>query len=67
MALLRSRERTAPLVPTLERLGIATLGELAALPRDAIADRFGAAGMEAHALARGEDDPPRARGDRDAA
>jgi protein ImuB len=61
VALLRSRERTAPLVPTLERLGIATLGELAALPRNAIADRFGAAGMEAHALARGEDDPPRAR------
>jgi protein ImuB len=61
VALLRSRERTAPLVATLERLGIATLGELAALSRAQVADRFGAAGMEAHALACGEDDPPRPR------
>ena len=29
---------------TLERLGIRTLGELAALPRDAVADRFGEPG-----------------------
>ena len=58
IALLRSRERTAPLVTTLERLGIGTLGELAALPRASLADRFGAAGIEAHRLARGEDDPP---------
>jgi protein ImuB len=61
VALLRSRALTEPLVGTLERLGIATLGELAALPRDALADRFGAAGVEAHRLARGEDDPPRPR------
>jgi protein ImuB len=61
VALLRSREHTAPLVATLERLGIATLGELAALARAQVADRFGAAGMEAHALACGEDDPPRPR------
>ena len=61
VALLRSRERTAPLVETLERLGIATLGELAALPRASLADRFGAAGGEAHRLACGEDDPPRPR------
>jgi protein ImuB len=61
VALLRSRERTAPLVGTLERLGIATLGELAALPRDSLADRLGAAGVEAHRLACGEDDPPRPR------
>jgi protein ImuB len=58
VALLRSRERTAPLVATLERLGIGTLGELAAFPRASLADRFGAAGIEAHRLARGEDDPP---------
>ena len=46
---------------TLERLGVATLGELAALPRASLADRFGAAGVEAHRLACGEDDPPRPR------
>jgi len=61
VALLRSRERTAPLVDSLERLGIATLGELAAFPRASLADRFGTAGMEAHRLACGEDDPPRPR------
>jgi protein ImuB len=61
VALLRSRERTAPLVDSLERLGIATLGELAAFPRASLADRFGAAGIEAHRLAGGEDDPPRPR------
>jgi protein ImuB len=61
VSLLRSRERTAPLVTTLERLGIATLGELAALARAQVADRFGAAGVEAHSLACGEDDPPRPR------
>ncbi len=61
ITLLRSRERTAPLVGTLERLGIATLGELASLPRSAVADRFGAAGIGAHRLAGGEDDPPRPR------
>ena len=61
VALLRSRSVTEPLVGTLERLGIATLGELAALPRGSLADRFGAAGLEAHRLACGEDDPPRAR------
>lgn len=61
VALLRSRERTASLVDSLERLGIATLGELAAFPRDSLADRFGTAGIEAHRLARGEDDPPRPR------
>ena len=61
VALLRSRERTAALVETLERLGIATLGELAALPRASLADRFGADGVAAHRLACGEDDPPRPR------
>jgi protein ImuB len=61
VALLRSRERTAPLVETIERLGITTLGELAAFPRDSLADRFGAAGVQAHRLACGEDDPPRPR------
>ena len=37
----------------LERLGIATLGRLAGLPRDAVADRFGDLGLRAQRLARG--------------
>ena len=45
----------------LERLGIATLGRLAALPRDAIADRFGQLGLRALRLAQGQDDPLRPR------
>ena len=45
----------------LERLGIATLGELAALPRDAVADRFGLPGLHAHDLANGHDAPLRPR------
>jgi protein ImuB len=61
VGLLAAREPTAPLVITLERLGITTLGQLAALPRRALADRFGRAGIEAHRLASGEDDPPRPR------
>ncbi|MGZ5340299.1 MAG: DNA polymerase Y family protein [Solirubrobacterales bacterium] len=46
---------------TLERLGIGTLGKLAALGPGAVADRFGATGMLALRLARGEDDAPRPR------
>lgn len=61
VGLLRMREQTAALTVTLERLGIATLGELASLPRAMLADRFGRAGIEAHRLACGEDDPPRPR------
>jgi protein ImuB len=45
----------------LERLGISTLGRLAGLPRDAVADRFGKLGLRARRLARGEDDPLRPR------
>jgi nucleotidyltransferase/DNA polymerase involved in DNA repair len=45
----------------LERLGIATLGRLADLPRDAVADRFGRPGLRAQRLARGEDEPLRPR------
>jgi len=64
--LLRHREALAALPEALERLGVATLGDLAKLPRAAVADRFGAAGAEAHRLARGEDDPvrPRVAGER---
>jgi protein ImuB len=50
----------------LERLGIATLGQLAGLPRDAVADRFGQLGLRARRLARGEDEPLRPRPVREA-
>jgi protein ImuB len=55
VALLCGRHETATLPEALERLGIATLGELAALPRAAVADRFGAQGLLAHELAQGRD------------
>ncbi len=45
----------------LERLGISTLGRLAGLPRDAVADRFGRLGLRALRLARGGDEPLRPR------
>ncbi|HSD23905.1 MAG TPA: DNA polymerase Y family protein [Solirubrobacterales bacterium] len=50
----------------LERLGISTLGRLAGLPRDAVADRFGPLGLRALRLARGEDEPLRPRPVREA-
>lgn len=49
------------LVGTLERLGVGTLGDLAELPRVAIADRFGKLGLRAHELASGTDTPLRPR------
>ena len=57
VGLLRARERLAELPEPLERLGIRTLGELAALSRAAVADRFGALGLTAHDLACGHDGP----------
>jgi protein ImuB len=57
VALLRSRPSLADLPDALERLGVRTLGELAALPAAAVADRFGAAGLVAHELANGGDSP----------
>ena len=53
--LLRARTELADLPETLERLGIATLGELQALPPATLADRFGSAGLLAHQLASGGD------------
>jgi protein ImuB len=50
----------------LERLGISTLGRLAGLPRDAVADRFGRLGLRAMRLARGEDQPLQPRPVREA-
>lgn len=61
VTLLRRRPETASLVEALERLGIATLGELAELPRAAVADRFGRPGLLAHDLARARDTPLRPR------
>ena len=46
---------------TLERLGVRTLGELAKLPAEAVADRFGEPGLRALRLARGFDEPLRPR------
>ncbi len=53
--LLRAQPELADLPDTLERLGIATLGELQALPAATLADRFGRAGLLAHELAGGAD------------
>jgi protein ImuB len=50
----------------LERLGISTLGQLAGLPRDAVADRFGRLGLRARRLARGGDEALRPRPVREA-
>jgi protein ImuB len=61
VALLRGSPALATLVEPLERLGIQTLGELAALPLAAVTDRFGASGRTAHRLARGIDAPLRPR------
>jgi nucleotidyltransferase/DNA polymerase involved in DNA repair len=61
VALLRARPALAGLPEALERLGVATLGELAALPAGAVADRFGRDGLFAHELARGGDTPLRPR------
>ena len=49
------------LCPPLERLGIRTLGMLAALPAADVADRFGAPGLRARELAGGHDSPLRPR------
>jgi protein ImuB len=61
VALLRARPALAELPEALERLGIGTLGELAALTPAALADRFGTAGLIAHELANGGDGALRPR------
>lgn len=55
VGLLRARPALAELPEALERLGIGTLGELAAVAPAALADRFGNAGLIAHELANGGD------------
>ena len=61
VALLRRRDEVEHLPVALERLGISTLGDLAALSRSAVADRFGRPGLIAHELAHGRDTPLRPR------
>jgi protein ImuB len=61
ITLLRRRPEVESLVEPLWRLGITTLGQLAALPRPVVADRFGRAGEHAHDLAHGRDDELRPR------
>jgi protein ImuB len=61
VALLRARPALSELPEAFERLGIRTLGELVALSPDALADRFGAAGLLARELAGGGDGALRPR------
>ncbi|MGO9959088.1 MAG: hypothetical protein ACLP50_24500 [Solirubrobacteraceae bacterium] len=61
VSLLRARPALAELPEALERLGVRTLGELAALPPAALADRFGRLGLLAHELACGGDSSLRPR------
>jgi hypothetical protein len=51
----------AELIEALERLGIATLPQLARLTPDQVADRFGPLGMRALRICRGEEEPLRPR------
>jgi protein ImuB len=55
VGLLRPRPGLDDLPQMLERLGISTLGELAALPPSAISERFGHPGLLALELAQGRD------------
>ena len=57
VGLLRTRPELQALPEVLERLGIRTLGELAALPSRAVAERFGHPGLLALDLSRGRDIP----------
>jgi protein ImuB len=61
VALLRATPALADLPEALERLGVGTLGELAALPVAALADRFGREGLLAYELAHGGDGALRPR------
>jgi nucleotidyltransferase/DNA polymerase involved in DNA repair len=57
VAMLRTRPELQALPEVFERLGIRTLGEVAALPSRAVAERFGHPGLLALDLARGRDTP----------
>jgi protein ImuB len=55
LSTLRESMGGEEMIDTFRWLGIATLGDLARLPRDALATRFGNPGALAHRLASGED------------
>src|SRR4051794_9272708 len=57
VGLLRSRAGLEELPELLERLGVRTLGQLAALPTAAVSERFGHPGLLARDLAQGKDTP----------
>ena len=57
VSLLRIRLELQSLPEVLEQLGVRTLGELAALPSRAVAERFGHPGLLALDLAQGRDTP----------
>jgi protein ImuB len=52
---LRESMGGSEMIDTFRWLGIATLGDLARLPRETLASRFGEPGLVAHRLASGED------------
>lgn len=52
---LRESMGGTEMIDTFRWLGIATLGDLARLPRETLASRFGEPGLVAHRLASGED------------
>ena len=59
VSVLAGQDLVGPdLVALLSRLGLRTLGDLAALPADDVASRFGAAGETVHRLARGQGSRP---------
>lgn len=55
LATLRESMGGDEMIDTFRWLGIATLGDLARLPRDTLASRFGNPGLLAHRLASGDD------------
>lgn len=57
LSTLREEMGGDEMIDTFRWLGIGTLGDLARLPRDALATRFGDHGALAHRLANGEDRP----------
>lgn len=61
VALLASDPALAALVGPLERLGVSSVGAVAALGRAELGERFGAAGLRAHDLACGIEAPLRPR------
>lgn len=57
LATLRESMGGEEMIDTFRWLGMATLGDLAGLPRETLASRFGVPGLTAHRLASGEDRP----------